>query len=428
MNLLSDLGAEIEDLWRDQNYSEELFPALAADALKRAGLPGKISAWEIIEWVLTQTRLPKQKDVYANFGDPPITVFTGPRFYIDVYFWFDGTTEIHQHAFCGAFQVLHGSSIHSWYEFERDTAINAYTEIGNINLKVCELLNIGDVQEIRPGRQYIHSLFHLDHPSVTIVVRTEKCPQFQPQFSYHKPFLALDPFFEDETTTKKLQCVTALLRADRPDSARLIAQLIEASDFQTTFAILSMLHGSLQSNKLEEMFDVKEKTKRFDEFLAVARKQHGEKADVFAKVIEHREFLKEIVRRRSYVTNPEHRFFFALLLNVEGRVNMFSLIKQRFPEAEPSEKLLDWVYDLAHTRIAGTEAQNALGIDGFDESDLFVFENLLAGATNAEIRAAVERDYSPEKAAGMLAGLDAMIAKIKDASIFKTIFSGKNDS
>lgn len=428
MQLFCDLGEEIENLWRDQNYSEELFPALAADALKQAGLPGKVSAWEIIEWVLTQSSLPKQKDVYAKFGDPPITLFAASRFYIDVYFWFDGTTEVHQHAFCGAFQVLHGSSIHSWYEFERDTAINAYTEIGNINLKVCELLNIGDVQEIRPGRQYIHSLFHLDHPSVTIVVRTDKCPQFQPQFSYHKPFLALDPFFEDETTTKKLQCITALLRADHPDSDRLIAQLIEASDFQTTFAILSMLYGSLQSNKLEEMFEVKEKTRRFDDFIAVARKQHGEKADVFEKVIAHREFLKEIVRRRSYVTNPEHRFFFALLLNVEGRENIFSLIKQRFPDAGPSEKLLDWVYDLAHTRIAGTDAQNALGIDGFDESDLFVFENLLAGATNAEIRAAVERDYSPEKAASMLAGLDAMIAKIKDAALFKPIFAVENDN
>ena len=426
MKLFSELGNEIEDLWRDQNHNEDLFPAVAADALKRADLPGKVSPWEIVDWALTQTNLPKQKDVYANFGDPPVTIFVGSRFYIDAYFWFDGTTEIHQHAFCGAFQVLQGSSIHSWYEFERDTAINAYTEIGAINLKVCELLNVGDVQEINPGRQYIHSLFHLDHPSVTIVVRTDKCPQFQPQFSYHKPSLALDPFFENEATTKKLQCITALLRAEHPDADRLITELIVASDFQTTFAILSMLHGSLQSNKLEEMFDVKEKTKRFGDFVAVARKQHGEKADVFEKVIAHREFLKEIVRRRSYVTNPEHRFFFALLLNVEGREHIFSLIKQRFPERDPAEKLLDWVYDLAHTRIAGTDAQNALGIDAFDESDLFVFENLLAGATSAEIRAAVERDYSPEKAAGLLADLDERIVKIRDAVLFGPIFAVEN--
>jgi hypothetical protein len=53
-----------------------------------------------------------------------------------------------------------------------------------MSLKVCELLNVGDVQEIQAGRQYIHSLFHLDQPSATIVIRTEKSPLYLPQFAY----------------------------------------------------------------------------------------------------------------------------------------------------------------------------------------------------------------------------------------------------
>src|SRR5690242_9807905 len=119
MEFFQILGAEIEDAWRDQNYNEEVFPALAAEALRRAELPTKVSAWDTIEWSLKQTELPPQKDLPANFGDPPITLYVGPRFHIDIYFWMNGTTEIHQHAFCGAFQVLLGSSLHSWYEFER---------------------------------------------------------------------------------------------------------------------------------------------------------------------------------------------------------------------------------------------------------------------------------------------------------------------
>ncbi len=103
MELFTKLGKEIEDIWRDANYNEELFPAIAADALRKAGLPAKVSAWEIVEWTLLQDELPRQKDVHANFGDPPITLFVAPRFYIDAYFWIDGTTAIHQHGFCGAF-------------------------------------------------------------------------------------------------------------------------------------------------------------------------------------------------------------------------------------------------------------------------------------------------------------------------------------
>ena len=45
--------------------------------------------------------LPEQMDVEAAFGNPPVTLFAGLRFHIDVYFWLDGTTEIHQHAFAG---------------------------------------------------------------------------------------------------------------------------------------------------------------------------------------------------------------------------------------------------------------------------------------------------------------------------------------
>ena len=141
MELFQTLGAEIEKLWRDKNYDETLFPEIAANGLKEANLPEKISAWDVIDWTLNQTHLPVQQDVYAKFADPPITIYNCPRFHIDVYFWLEGTTAIHQHAFCGAFQVLHGSSLHSWYDFQRSESINTFTEIGGIDLKLCELLS-----------------------------------------------------------------------------------------------------------------------------------------------------------------------------------------------------------------------------------------------------------------------------------------------
>ena len=66
--------------------------------------------------------------------------------------------------------------------------------------------------------------------------------------------------------------------------------------------------------------------------------------------------LEEILRLRSFVTNAEHRFFLALLLNVEGRENIFPLIKQRYPDADPVEKVLDWVFELSETRVMQTSA------------------------------------------------------------------------
>jgi hypothetical protein len=426
MKLFQDIGDKIETEWQSKDYDESIFPTLASDTLRKASLPEKINAWQVLEWTLSQTELPRQRDVHARFGDPPITLYSGPRFHIDVYFWFHGTTSIHQHGFCGAFQVLHGSSIHSWYEFELREKINSYCEIGEMRLKVCELLNVGDVQEILPGRQYIHSLFHLDHPSATIVVRTDKSPLFLPQFDYNKPGLATDPFFEQDTTVKKLQSVRALLRANRPDADENISKLLTSADFHTSYLILFAVHGQLSSNSLEQMFGGGESRRRFDAFLTVSEKQHKGKGDILRGVFAYNERVQDLVRRRGFADNPEHRFFFALLLNVEGRERTLALIRDRFPDSDPIEKILDWSYDLSQVRLAGMQNQNALGISPFDDFDLQLVEYLLRGKTDGEIADIVRELYPSEKAEQLLPTLGDRVATIRNSIVFSPLVNGEN--
>jgi len=420
MELFQKLGLEIEEAWRRQDYSEEIFPKLATDALCRADLPSKLSAWEVIEWTLAQSELPPQKDPGGNFGDPPITVFVAPRFYIDVYFWLNGTTAIHQHGFCGAFQVMLGSSIHSWYEFERSESVNSFLETGELSLKVCELLKLGDVKPILAGRQYIHSLFHLDQPSATIVVRTEKSPLFLPQFSYHKPHIALDPFFEHETTTKKLQSVGPLFQTDHPDADRLVSKLLEEADFHTSFTILSSVHNHLSGSFLGQLFNLDGPAARFRAFLDITARRHGVKGARLHEVFAHRDRVNEIVRRRGYVTAPEHRFFFALLLNVDGRDRIFSLIKTRFPDVDPLDKVLDWVHDLAKTRVVGVNTPNALGIENFDDVDLSILEGVLRAIPDARMRETIESEYGEKLKAGVF---DQKLERIRGSIVFAPLIS-----
>ncbi|HEX3280052.1 MAG TPA: hypothetical protein VHR36_02375, partial [Pyrinomonadaceae bacterium] len=162
MQIFQDFGALVESRWRHENYNELVFPQLAAQALTESNLPSQVDPWEIIRWVQSADSLPDQKDAEGRFGDPPITLYSGPRFYVDVYFWLDGTTSIHQHAFTGAFQVLLGSSIHSRYSFNEKKVINEHLCVGDIKLEEVQLLKLNDVRLIKPGRDFIHSLFHLD--------------------------------------------------------------------------------------------------------------------------------------------------------------------------------------------------------------------------------------------------------------------------
>jgi hypothetical protein len=422
MELFQQLGHEVERLWCEANYDEAKLPSIAKDALKSADLPSKLTAWDVLEWTLKQNTLPPQKDVRGNFGDPPITLFVGPRFHIDVYFWFDGTTAIHQHSFSGAFQVLLGSSIHSWYEFERDEVINTFAETGKMSLKVCELLEVGDTQEIWGGRQYIHSLFHLDQPSATIVVRTTSSPLDLPQYSYHKPGLAADPFFERDDITKKVQTISALIRVSRPDTDEQIANLLEASDLHTSFLYLSHLRGFLRSNHIAQLFKLEEPKARFDKFLNLVIDKHGKTAEILRPVFAHIDMQDEIVNRRAYVTQPEHRFFIALLMNIDSRAGVFKLIKDRYSDAEPVEKVLDWVFDLAQTRVVGSAATattNALGLPDFGDAEMSALEGLLNNKSDDEIAAA----FAAENPNASADTIKTALEKIRSAVIFRPLLA-----
>jgi len=421
MQLFQQLGDQVEAAWSAENYDESIFPSIAEAALSLADIPSKMSAWDVLKWTLEQTELPRQKDPRGNFGEPPITLYIAPRFYIDLYVWLEGTTAVHQHSFCGAFQVLQGSSIHSWYEFESTHRVNAFLDTGRMSLKTCELLQVGDVQQILPGRQYIHSLFHLDQPSATICVRTDRSPLEMPQFAYHKPSLAIDPFFEHETSTKKLQTIAAFYRAKHADADNLVIELIERSDLQTTFRILETASTWLGSNQLDQKFNAKGGQDRFEEVLAAVDRRHGELSRVLRDVFASTSRGMEIIKRRNFISDPEHRFFLALLLNIDSREPIFSLIRERYPEVDPTEKILDWTFELSETRVLGTVNENALGIPDFDNLDMIVLEALIKGQSESEARQEIESEGNAANP-DLLSQLPARFEKIRNAAIFKPLF------
>src|SRR5215471_7871669 len=253
MQFFETLGALVEQRWRRENYDENAFPAVASEALEQMAPSEHLDPWDVIRWVHNSNTLPPQQDLPASFGNPPITLYSGPRFHIDIYFWLDGTTSIHQHGFCGAFHVALGSSIHSRYTFNQDREINAHFSIGSIEFDNVELLKKGDTRRILPGSAFIHSLFHLDRPSATLAVRTYSTPG-GPQYNYLKPSVATDPFFTEQSAVRKVQTVSLLLSMDHPEADSLIGDLVATSDFQTTFAVLQTAAHHLRQRNLESVF------------------------------------------------------------------------------------------------------------------------------------------------------------------------------
>lgn len=394
MAFFQDLGTIVETRWREKNYDDAVFPQIAADALAEHPPAGQIDPWELIRAIGGNYTLPIQNDVDGNFSNLPITLYAGVRFYIDIYFWLDGTTAIHQHSFAGAFQVLHGSSIHSHYSFAVDQVINADFAIGQLALKKVQLLAAGDVKQIIPGSDYIHSLFHLERPSATITIRTPGLPWAQPQFSYLKPYIAHNPFYREPTAIKKVQCVDLLLGMQHPTADTIIGEMLSNVDFHTAFMIIDIVNRHLSGSRMEKIFGVSRSAERFDKLLGIVRRRHGSLADCIPAVFAEHTRQVDLVERRRSITASEHRFFLALLLNVPGRKRILGLVQQRFPDKSPIETVLDWIEDLSATRVLGATESTVFAIDDFGDRHMVVLECLLKGQTLAQARKELRRIYA----------------------------------
>ncbi|MFY9555699.1 MAG: hypothetical protein WAV47_13380 [Blastocatellia bacterium] len=422
MQFFQELGSLVEQRWKDRNYDEEAFPEIAAEALSETNPNKWVNPWEIIRWVNTTPQLPAQQDVPAMFGNPPITLYSGPRFYIDVYYWVDGTTSIHQHAFCGAFQVFLGSSILSRYDFEETRKINAHLSAGRITLNEVELLGEGDVRQILPGMQYVHALFHLDRPSATLIIRTRQTPSYFPQYKYQKPRLAVDPFYQEETMIKRLQSAALLLNIKHPQADELIGELLSCSDFQTAFSVLDVAYGPLMNDRLERAFGLSTGKERFESLVEIARRRHGELVDFILPVFEEARREQNLIYRRGQITSNEHRFFLALLLNVPDRAKVLDLVRQRYPENDPVDTIVDWVEELANTRVGGSPEPNVMGIEGIDDDYLFVLHCLLEGRSVEQTKVAFEDEVSAEDARSLGEKLEKLYDEIRRSMLFKSIF------
>ena len=221
---------------------------------------------------------------------------------------------------------------------------------------------------------------------------------------------------------KKLQSASFLLGMNHPEADDLIGEMIRCSDFQTTFEIIEILFNRLPHNQLEATFGLSTGKERFERLVEIARQRHGEVVDLILPVFEEVQRQNHIIHRRGQITSNEHRFFLALLLNVPDRIKVLDLVRERFPDENPVNTIMDWVEELASTKVLGSSEPNVLGIKDFDDDYLFVFQCLLEGLALEQIKSAFEEEFSAEHARSLENKPEELYHAIRSSMLFKSIF------
>jgi hypothetical protein len=366
----AELGERIDARWRSHDYADRALPPIAEEELRRRPPHEHVSPWDLAQLGRNPQRMPEQGS--SGFGQPPLAVWGSERMYIEVLYWLEATTAIHQHSFSGAFAVLEGSSLHTQYAFRADRKVSSDLQIGRLTWTSSELLTRGSVHQIRSGPQFVHALFHLDHPSVSVVVRNYHDEGAPTQLGYLPPGIGIEPLVEPRLE-RALELYRMLVDIGRVrDAEQILGGIIKQPDLMAVYLAMATIGEGAEERAIGQR--IRER----------ARKLHGAVIDRLADAIDREEEARRVKALRSRVTDPDLRYFLALLLVVPTPAALRRLIAERTPGADFVTTVIGWLTVLAE--------QYAFDIR-LDAVQLRLVELMMRGQSLAAIKQTLVKEY-----------------------------------
>jgi hypothetical protein len=375
MDVFARLGAAVERSWLRAGHRLARLPALAAAEL------GAFDARGLDPIALAEryARTARPPQLPVPFGDAQVTVWRGQHVLVQLIYWLDHTTPIHQHGFAGAFRVLTGASLHTTYEFEPETTGTAF-RVGVLARRSQDILEPGDVREIGPGGALIHNLNHLVFPSVTLTIRTPFLRALSPQWVYHPPGVAVDPQAFDATLRARTRLFEACLQLDRRRAVRAATSIID-DGLAASWSVLETAATRAAERELVAVINI-------------VRRRHRAHGRVLADAIDKLRARSRLVALRRTVRSRPHRTFLALLADGADAPTIIDAIRRLYPGRPPTERIETWLVELAEP----------LGLS-LDRDAARVLRRLIEGVTPAAIAAEIGSYTSREVAT--LAGVVA---------------------
>ncbi len=359
------LGGLIDQRWTALGRRPGQLTGVATDALGEVPLPDSLTPEAILGLLATGTGLPAQRPSSDKFGQPPAVMYRSDNFQVQALTWMEGTTSIHQHGFDGAFRVLRGSSLHVQYSFDdAETLADQHLVAGRLMMLDPEILWAGDIRPIVAGPEFIHALFHLDRPSVTIVARSRSSELPCPQYDYRLPGLGVDALHADDGVRMRMRGLHSLYRLDRQRALEVALDVIGGQDLWTAFQVCddwAYTYG--ESSGLEALIEQ-------------LGRRHAVLGELLGPMYSEEVRRGHLLARRGLMRESRHRLFLALVINLPDRRAIHQAMEQLFPGEDPDRLILGWVNELSSSQYRGISGL-ILGPDELERLQ----GHLLAGET-----------------------------------------------
>jgi hypothetical protein len=403
MFFFDQLGLLVENLWKEQNYDERAFPKVACRAMKELPPDQHVTFWDAVQWGLTKNPLITQSDIDADFGQPPLTVFNGRDFRIEVLFWVHGIPGIHEHGFSGAFHVMHGSSIHTHWHFNIESRINTRLFLGTTRLETGEILHKGDIRPIVSGNEFIHTTFHLECPSVSVVVRTTTELDRQPQLGYEPPSVAYASQNSVPTIRRRAQILNMLyIGGQRKEYFEMLRHMLATADAYAAFYYLTQANGLIRDEETRQ------------NVVLAAKITHPRLVAAITPTLAYSRRQEEIRKLRQKASSPEQRFVLAIVMNIPDLNIAIELLRQEYPGNDPVKMIVDCINDLSNRSLLGVT---------LNHSWLEVLTGLVSGLTEDEIEQQFILTYGSDRRGEFR----RVIESVQEFWLLKPLFSRRRE-
>lgn len=251
----------------------------------------------------------------SKFSDCQLLLYADAQINIQLLVWLTGTTTVHDHNFCGAFRMIRGQSLHCTYDFHkarRDMTCGVLP--GVLELRKSELIKPGDIRRIAAGRGFVHSSFHLDAPSVTLLVARSGSGNDDAQYDYRGGALAVDESGLPIIVVRQIQALKILHRLEPGKFLRRLTSCLSVADFGRKYWILRALDRAITG------LTDKERQSLHDYVLGL------EDGALLLDALFREKLIYSIVSLREKYSDQATRFVLALFANVKDPAHWPSLL------------------------------------------------------------------------------------------------------
>lgn len=402
INWIHELGSTIERRWKSKDYTPQIFPKLASDCLKEHLANETINFDRLFSELKTIKSLPKQFDLPGKFGNPPLTLFRDKQnqFIIDLLFWLKPEIAIHDHRFSGAFAVVKGNSLHCQYFFKSKEQPSKKLHIGDLKLGPVKYLKTGEVMAVPAGRSFIHCVWHLNFPTVSLIARTITDERIDFQYEYYSPHIAHSSKDPSELVVRKLQLEKYLREIKYNLTEDFVSDSILKGDPSVAFTFLRNFYFNTHNQDL------------LNKYIKKLLQQHGS----WVKMMEEALLKQDVAHRIKWeiVRNPSHRLLLSLLVTFKERKPIANFIKETYPQKSFEEVVPEWLEDISK--------QGAF-LFKIPKESYPIIKTMLKGLSPEETKRKLEESLSKEFLKENKIEIQKLCKQLKEFDLLKPLFT-----